>query len=97
MFTREKDKNKTIFCLANFPKRTKAENDYDNYLEVSSLVKRIRGPEDRHFPLKHVVLVNEFHAESLDGFLLETFIFKSKCPQSAARCLCHISLLEVES
>lgn len=74
-----------------FPGRAKPGNNYNNYLEVSSLVKRIRRSEDSHFPLKHVVLVNEFHAEPLDGFLLEAFIFEGERPQCAAGRLCHIS------
>ena len=80
MFTWKKDTNDGVFSSAEFPKRTKAKNNSNNYLEVSSLVKRIRGPEDSYFPLKHVVLVNEFYSESLDGLLLKAFIFEGKCP-----------------
>lgn len=84
MFTWRKkkggDTNNGVFSSAEFPKRTNAKNNSNNYLEVSSLVKRIRGPEDSYFPLKHVVLVNEFYTESLDGLLLKAFIFEGKCP-----------------
>lgn len=51
------------------------------YLEVSTLVERIRGTEDSYFPLKHVVLVNEFHAETLDGFLLKAFVLEGERPK----------------
>lgn len=81
MFTwKKKDTNNGVFKLGRVSKTNKAKNNSNNYLEVSSLVKRIRGPEDSYFPLKHVVLVNEFYSESLDGLLLKAFIFEGKCP-----------------
>lgn len=50
------------------------------YLEISALVERVGRTEDRDFPLKHVVLVDEFDAEALDWFLLQTLVLQGERP-----------------
>jgi hypothetical protein len=61
------------------------------YLEVSALVKGLGGSENGHLPGAEVI-VDEFDAEALDGFLLETLVLEGQGPEGAARRLGHVLL-----
>lgn len=65
---------------------------WQGYLEISTLIERVRWTENRDFPLKHVVLINELYAKTLDGLLLQTFVLQCERPECATRWLCHIFL-----
>lgn len=58
-------------------------------LKVTPLIEGVGWAKDRDLPLKHVVLVDKFDAESLDWFLLETFVLEGERPERAARRLRH--------
>lgn len=60
------------------------------YLEVAPLVQGLGGSEYGHFPFSEIVL-DQLHAETLDGLLLQTFVLVSQGSVGARRQILIVS------